>query len=128
MLGFLSEKSNFSVEDVSEVVTEIQDELGVSSYGSSAPIPLKRERVELGHHDSSYDIDLSSLQFESDLVDGISRKIDGLSAERYGDRLLRLERSLLRLERVNLEILTMLQKLVAGISKSQQVTNEQRSP
>ena len=117
LLGFLSEKSNFSVEDVNEVVTEIQDELGVSSFGSSVPASLRHERAELRSHPSSYDIDLSNLQFESDLADGISRKIDGLSTERHGDRLLRLERSLLRLERVNLEILTMLQKLVVAAKK-----------
>jgi general secretion pathway protein A len=40
-----------------------------------------------------------------------------LTAERYSDRLLRLERSLLRLERVNLEILTMMQKLVSAVKK-----------
>ena len=117
LLGFLSEKSNFTVDDVNEVVTEIHDELGVSSYGFSAPAPLRRDVAGSGSRDAGYDIDLSNLQFDSDLADGISRKIDGLSAERYGDRLLRLERSLLRLERVNLEVLTMLQKLVIAAKR-----------
>ena len=114
LLGFLSEKNNFNVDDVNEVVAEIQEESGGSFYRTSAPVPLGGTSNDLRQVGSRYDIDLSTLQFESNLVDGISRKIEDLGAERYGDRLFRLERSLLRLERVNLEILTMLQKLVTA--------------
>ena len=114
LLGFLSEKNNFNVDDVNEVVAEIQEESGGSFYRTSAPTPLGGTSNDVRQVDSRYDIDLSTLQFDSNLVDGISRKIEDLGAERYGDRLFRLERSLLRLERVNLEILTMLQKLVTA--------------
>lgn len=117
LLGFLGEKSNFSIDDVNEVVSEIQEESGGSFYRTSAPMPMEDGSTEMRKVDGRFDIDLSSLQFDSDLADGISRKIDDLGVERYGDRLMRLERSLLRLERVNLEILTMMQKLVMAVKK-----------
>ncbi len=117
LLGFLGEKDNFSVQDVVEVVSEMREEAG-------SILPLATEAVpvlSLAHTASTtatgYDIDLSSLQIETELADGIARKIDSLGAERQGDRLMRLERSLLRLERVNLEILAMLQKLVLAVRK-----------
>ena len=46
-----------------------------------------------------------------------SNQLANLGAEQQGDRLQRLERSMLRLERVNLEILAMLQKLVASLRR-----------
>jgi general secretion pathway protein A len=128
LLGFLGEKDNFSVEDVNEVVSEINEESRGSPAQSSAPMPISDDSPQMRRVESAYDIDLSSLQFESDLVDGISGKIDRLSAERYGDRLLRLERSLLRLERVNLEVLTMLQKLVAAVKKPSKGSREEDNP
>ena len=125
LLGFLSEKNNFNVDDVNEVVAEIQEESGGSFYRTSAPVPLGGTSNDLRQVGSRYDIDLSTLQFESNLVDGISRKIEDLGAERYGDRLFRLERSLLRLERVNLEILTMLQKLVTAARRPPEEQREE---
>ena len=117
LLGFLGEKDNFSVEDVNEVVSEINEESRGSSSQISAPMPISDDLPQMRRLESAYDIDLSSLQVDSDVADGISGKIDRLSSERHGDRLLRLERGLLRLERVNLEILTMLQKLVAAVRR-----------
>ena len=128
LLGFLGEKNNFSIDDVNEVVAEIQEESGGSFYRTSAPMPIEGDSTEMRKVDGRFDIDLSSLQFESDLVDGISKKIDTLGAERYGDRLMRLERSLLRLERVNLEVLTMLQKLVTAVKKPQKEMYEEGGP
>ena len=114
LLGFLGEKSNISVEDVNEVVAEMHEESGGSSYPQPTSaasqkgwMPSEKRRL-----DPAFDIDLSNLQIDADLANGISQKIDDLSLERQGDRLMRLERSLLRLERVNLEVLTMMQKLV----------------
>ena len=75
--------------------------------------------------DPAFDIDLSNLQLDDDLVNGLSKKIDDLSAERHGDRLMRLERSLLRLERCNLEILTMMQKLVVAAKKTKIEANQE---
>ena len=117
LLGFLGEKSNFSIDDVNEVVAEMHEESNGSSLNASSTAALTSVRADIHTNGSSYDIDLSSLQFEAELVDSMSNKLDGLSNERHSDRLLRLERSLLRLERVNLEILTMMQKLVSAAKK-----------
>lgn len=117
LLGFLGEKDNFGVEDVNEVVDEINEESGGSFTKVSASAPLAADSARPRKLDVDFDLDPSSLQFDGELADGVSRRIESLSAERYGDRLLRLERSLLRLERVNLEVLTMLQKLVIAAKK-----------
>jgi hypothetical protein len=117
LLGFLGEKDHFSADDVNEVVNEIHEEAG----GTPTPIrlqsPVGGTSEPIRSPGADFDIDLSRLQFESDLAEGMARKIDSLSAEHHGDRLMRLERSLLRLERVNLEILTMMQKLVNAVKK-----------
>ena len=130
LLGFLGEKSNISVEDVNEVVAEMHEESGGSSYPQPTSaasqkgwMPSEKRRL-----DPAFDIDLSNLQIDTDLANGISQKIDDLSLERQGDRLMRLERSLLRLERVNLEVLTMMQKLVmaAKMAKLNAIQNPDR--
>lgn len=117
LLGFLGEKYNISVEDVNEVVAEMHEESGGSNYPTLVTPVGGWVQSEKRRVDPAFDIDLSNLQIDGDLVDGISQKIDDLGTERHGDRLMRLERSLLRLERVNLEILTMLQKLVLAVKR-----------
>lgn len=126
LLGFLGEKDNITAEDVNEVVAEMNEEGGGSSYPqalkAAAPdgwMPSDKRRV-----DPAFDIDLSNLQIDADLANGISQKIDDLGLERHGDRLMRLERSLLRLERVNLEVLTMMQKLVMAAKKNKPDANQ----
>lgn len=121
LLGFLGEKSSFSADDANEVISEIREEAGVSGFGPSAAAPLSADgahgsaggsrSVQLNGGDS---LDLSSLDLDLGMLDGISQKIERLGAEQYGDRLQRLERSLLRLERRNLEILAILHKLVTS--------------
>jgi general secretion pathway protein A len=125
LLGFLGEKESITAEDVNEVVAEMHEESGGSNYpqpsismAASSWMPSEKRRV-----DPAFDIDLSNLQLDDDLANGLSKKIDDLSAERHGDRLMRLERSLLRLERCNLEILTMMQKLVVAAKKTKAETN-----
>ena len=127
LLGFLGEKDAITADDVNEVVAEMHEESGGSNDlrpAMAAPVggwvqPEKR-RV-----DPAFDIDLSNLQLDDDLANGLSKKIDDLSAERHGDRLMRLERSLLRLERCNLEILTMMQKLVVAAKKAKMQANQE---
>ena len=126
LLGFLGEKDNITADDVNEVVTEMLEESGGSSYPqpSKAASPdgwMPSEKRRVG---PAFDIDLSNLQIDTDLANGISQKIDDLGLERHGDRLMRLERSLLRLERVNLEVLTMMQKLVMAAKKTKPDMNQ----
>ena len=126
LLGFLGEKDNITSDDVNEVVAEMHEEGGGASYPqalkAASPdgwLPSDKRRV-----DPAFDIDLSNLQIDADLANGISQKIDDLGLERHGDRLMRLERSLLRLERVNLEVLTMMQKLVMAAKKNKPDANQ----
>ena len=117
LLGFLGEKIEICGADVNEVVNEMHEESGGSNYPAIVTPVGGWSPAEKRQADPSFDIDLSNLQLDKDMLDGVSRKIEELGAERHGDRLMRLERSLLRLERVNLEILTMLQKLVIAVKR-----------
>ena len=112
LLGFLGNKEAFSADEVAEVVKEIHEESavpantgrGINQNWQPAGMPTVA--------DSSLDIDLSRLELDPAAADSMFNQLHNLGVEQYGGRLQRLERSLLRLERVNLEILTMLQKLV----------------
>lgn len=117
LLGFLGDKELLTLEDVEEVVSELHDENGGhTGRGSSSRAPLD-SGFRLEASDSMVDIDLAKLQGIAPYSDGMSSQLSQLSSEQYADRLQRLERSMLRLERVNLEILSMLQKLVAAVRK-----------
>lgn len=125
LLGFLGNKDAFGLEDVNEVVNEIHDE---------AAVPANRAAGERSAWDDSgiqgltttesVDIDLARLQVTPGLAGAIASQIDGLGIEQYDGRLRRLERSVLRLERINLEILVMLQKLVAAVKKPSQESSQ----
>lgn len=118
LLGFLGSRDAFCLEDVNEVVSEIHDESVVpaskplsdgSAWNDSIPQGLSATEA--------VDINLARLQVTPGLANSISSQIDGLGIEQYDGRLRRLERSVLRLERIDLEILVMLQKLVAAVKK-----------
>lgn len=124
LLGFLGGKDAFGQEEVSEVVNELTDE-------SSPPVSTSGEAERARWDDSgipslestgSLDIDLAKLQITPGLAQSVSGHINSLSAEQHDGRLRRLEHSVLRVERINLEILVMLQKLVAGITKPAEET------
>lgn len=123
--GFLAGKDAFGLEDVNEVVSEIQDESAVpatkaQSDGSAGGASDIQGLTEI----DSPDIDLVEFQITPGLAEAISSQMDGLGVEQYDGRLRRLERSLLRLERINLEVLVVLKKLVAAVSKP----NPERTP
>ena len=119
LLGFLGNKENLGVDDVNEVVNEMREEAGHSSFFGKSQLSSAGQdsaSASLGP-DSSIDIDLAKLQGSGQLYDGFSQQLASLGAEQQGDRLQRLERSMLRLERVNLEILAMMQKFVASLRR-----------
>ena len=118
LLGFLGNKETLSVEDVDEVVHEMRDEAGgAAANRNTSTRGFLDSAAQHPGSDSLLDIDLAKLQGAGALVDGFSSQLANLGAEQQGDRLQRLERSMLRLERVNLEILAMLQKLVASLRR-----------
>ena len=118
LLGYLSEKSDFSVTDVDEVVAEIREESGVSGFGTSATMPMRESNALRAGNSANESFDIANLDLDLNLLDEATEKIERLGAEQYGDRLQRLERSLLRLERRNLEILAVLQKMLSAGRKS----------
>lgn len=117
LLGFLGDKELLTLEDVEEVVSELHEEGGGGAGRFiSARAPLE-SASRFDAPDSMVDIDLAKLQGIAPYTDGMSSQLNQLSSEQYGDRLQRLEHGMLRLERVNLETLSMLQKLVAAVRK-----------
>jgi len=119
LAGFLSGRTHLTADDVAEVVREFEQE---------NQVPVRSERVALaagadasmpgGLAGALLDLDLSKLQLSADDAEAMTRQIAGLAADQRGDQLQRLERSLLRLERTNLQILDVLQKLVASVKKT----------
>jgi hypothetical protein len=63
------------------------------------------------------DLDLSKLKLDPEEAEGMTRQLEQLTADQRGDQLQRLERSLLRLERINVQTLSMMQKLVNALKK-----------
>jgi putative secretion ATPase (PEP-CTERM system associated) len=118
LLGFLGDKERLLLEDVEEVVSELRDEGGAGAgrlVSARAPLDANSHG---GVADERVDIDLAKLQQGiAPFADSLSGQLSTLTAEHHGDRLQRLERSLLRLERVNVEILSMLQKMVAAVRR-----------
>jgi general secretion pathway protein A len=120
LLGFLNGRSALTVDDVNEVVKELEAENAV---------PAKRDvRDQPPLSDSSpgdlyagsvggmpLDLDLSKLKVEPSVAESMSKQLSRLSAEQRLDQMQRLERSLLRLERINVQTLSMLQKLVSAV-------------
>ncbi|URI10242.1 XrtA-associated ATPase [Aquincola tertiaricarbonis] len=121
LLGYLNNKTLLTVADVDEVVKEFAREGGASA---SMPVARPASASALGGATlpveqvgplGDVDIDPSKLALSAEAAEGMSRQLDTLAAQAHGDRLQRLERSLLRLERINLETLSLLQRLVGAL-------------
>jgi general secretion pathway protein A len=110
LLGYLAERETLTADDVNEVAKEIREESGLTPRGVvQAPVSRAVAEVEM---------DVSGLNFDPAVLDAMDVQLSSLDAEQHGDRLQRLERSLLRLERLNLEILSMMKKLVVSAKRS----------
>ena len=117
LLGFLGNKEHLSVEDVDEVVDEMHDEAGGTAHKLVSSRGFLDSTTQHSGSDQLVDIDLAKLQLPGTLSDSFSGQLSNLASEQQSDRFHRLERSMLRLERVNLEILSMLQKLVSSVRR-----------
>ena len=121
LLGFLGHKDSFGFDDVDEVVKEIQAESIVPrSETPGAASVLDGPEMHGVTTSPAAVVPESQLQVEPALADALSRQLDGLGVEQYDGRLRRLEHSVLRLERIDLEILVLLQKLVAAVKNTSQ--------
>jgi hypothetical protein len=119
LLGFLAGKTHLTKADVDEVVRDIAQESAIPA-AQAAPVravpgagaaAAVADAIEL-------DVDLTQLKLDPEAARAMSRQLASLTAEQRGDQLQRLERGLLRLERTNLQILQLLQQLVAAVSRN----------
>ena len=115
LLGYLSNRTHLTTEDVAEVAKEFAQEAQVpvrpAPAASAAAEPAADGAPEL-------DVDLSKLKLDVHEAEVMNRQLASLTADQRADQLQRLERSLLRLERINVQTLAMLQKLVNAAKRS----------
>jgi len=122
LLGFLAGRTHLTAEDVHEVVKELEAEHAAPARKDSAAMPLASDSVPGDLYAGSVggmplDLDLSKLKVEPALADSVGKQLARLSAEQRLDQMQRLERSLLRLERINVQTLSLLQKLVSAVKQ-----------
>ncbi|MCB1995398.1 MAG: hypothetical protein KDG57_05875, partial [Rhodoferax sp.] len=125
LLGFLNGRTHLGADDVNEVVKELEAENAVPlrKEGVSAPAPLPTDSLPGELYAGSVgglplDLDLSKFKVDPATADSMGKQLSRLSAEQRLDQMQRLERSLLRLERINVQTLSMMQKLVSAVSQS----------
>ena len=117
LLGFLAGRTALTVDDVNEVVRELDAENAVPAK-KDLPPPADSAPGELyagSVGGMPLDLDLSKLKVDPAVADNMGKQLSRLSAEQRLDQMQRLERSLLRLERINVQTLSMMQKLVSAV-------------
>ncbi|HOB95320.1 MAG TPA: XrtA-associated ATPase [Aquabacterium sp.] len=126
LAGFLAGKAHLELADVEEVVKEFAQEAAVPSRpavpavaGSAPADSVSGDLPAAGPASApgALDVDLGQLQLDPGAADTMARQLARLSADQRGDQIQRLERGLLRLERSNLQVLALLQQLVAAVKK-----------
>ena len=118
LAGFLGDHAHLTLADLAEVVQELQQENRVPVRAQAMAVSADGEpTMPGGAAGALLDVDLSRVKLDAEAAEGMSRQIAALTADQRGDQLQRLERSLLRLERINVQTLTMLQKLVEAVKK-----------
>ena len=117
LLGFLGNKTHLTADDVAEVVREFAQESGVPT--KSAPVAAAAGGdTQMVATAVDLDVDLSKLKLEIGEAEAMGKQLAQLTADQRGDQLQRLERSMLRLERINVQTLSLLQKLVKAVQKT----------
>lgn len=117
LAGFLAGRAHLTADDVSEVVREFQQENAGASGPVTPPSAGRTEAATAGGVDLLLDVDLGKLKVSPAEAEAMAKQLALLQSDQRGDQIQRLERSLLRLERTNVQMLAMLQKLIASISK-----------
>ena len=121
LLGFLSGKKEFVLDDVQEVAKEIMEE--TRGPASSPRAGFRFDGVS-GMDDqltdsNILDLNLSRLELDASEADEATRIIADLKSGMNDQRIVRLERSMIRIERSCAATLTLLQKLVDAIQTKQ---------
>ena len=118
LLGFLGNKDAFGFDEANEVISELREEsASPANSGRPTQSDLNDSCLQGLSMLAELDIDLDKLRVSPRLAGAIWSQINGLATEQQDHRLSRIERSVLRLERVNVEVLSMLQKLVRAVTK-----------
>ena len=111
LLGFLAEKTHLTRADVEEVVQETTEEAAIPAK----PFEPVGSALHAGNAELVPDIDLSQINLPPDAARQMSGQLATLMAEQKLDQLQRVERGLLRLERQNVQLISLLQKLVGAV-------------
>ena len=117
LLGYLSNRTHLTTEDVAEVAKE---------FAAESQVPARPAAATLAHGDAGgatsvvaeLDVDLSKLKLDIHEAESMNKQLASLTGDQRADQLQRLERSLLRLERINVQTLGMLQKLVNAVKRT----------
>jgi general secretion pathway protein A len=128
LLGFLNGRSDLTADDVKEVVSELEQENALPRKKVAAPADSLAADLGTVSGPMPLDVDLSRLRLDGATADSMSRQLARLSAEQRLDQLQRLERSLLRLERINVQTLSLLQKLVGAVRVPDQPASADEAP
>lgn len=110
LLGFMSDRTHLTLADVEEVLRDIAQEAETPLKPSASGLDTGSGRL--------MDLDLSRLKLSNAQAMSLSSEIGALGQEHNADRLQRLEHSLMRLEHINLQTLSLLQKLVEAVKPS----------
>ncbi len=115
LLGFLANRVDLTVDDVNEVTREMAQESEVPNRPvvATAARPSGDAVATL----TEVDVDLSRIKLDPSDAEAATKQLAALAADQRGDQLQRLERSLLRLERINLQTLSIMQKLVNSVGR-----------
>lgn len=111
LLGYMANKFHLTLADVQDVLRDIAQEAETPSETISEGANRSTGRK----FDGDLSVDLSRLKLSSADINELSAEIAMLDQGQQADRLQRVENSLARLERINLQTLSLLQKLVDAV-------------
>ena len=110
LLGFMGEKTHLTLDDVNVVLRDFASETQLREPASPAETASTVTLIE-----DKKTLDWSRMKLSAAVVDDLSSEVSALSQHQQTDRLQRLEGSMMRLERINLQTLSLLQKLVDAV-------------
>jgi len=112
LLGFMAGKTHLALADVEEALRDISQEQEVSKPAAGEGSTIKPTDMDalLGSA-----VDASRLRLDAGEVAGLTAQFASLGAQAQEERLQRFENSLARLERINLQTLSLLQKLLESV-------------
>jgi putative secretion ATPase (PEP-CTERM system associated) len=113
LLGFMAGRAHLTLEDVQEVLRDMAQESEIPLKPVAGATDLSREA---GAATAPLDLDLSRLA-QVDLG-RLAAEIAAVGQDQPGDRLARLEGSLQRIERINLQTLSLIQRLVDAMART----------